>query len=93
MAEPLEEVDGLGELLIDIDLLILAPPLNGAYRKVLLGNTANTAAVAKIPVIKLIKAIDEEDETILGYPVVWPCRIKELVRRIEEALLAGAASD
>jgi hypothetical protein len=46
----------------------------------------------KIPVIELIKATEEEAEGLLGYPVLWPCRLEELIRQIEEALLAGPVS-
>jgi hypothetical protein len=90
VAEPLEEeVGGLGEVLVGVDLLILAPPLDGNYRKVLLETPSNSEAVGEIPVIKLIKVREEEDEANLGYPVRWPCRMKELVRQIEQALLSG----
>jgi hypothetical protein len=93
LAEPLEEGDRLSEQLADADLLILAPALDGAYRRMLLATTKNAEAVLKVPVITLINAMDEEDKLNLGYWVHWPCRIKELVHQIEKALLAGPTSD
>ena len=92
LVEPLDEADGLDGLLIEVDLLILAPSLDGAYRKALLADSTNTEAMRKIPVIELIKATEEEAEGLLGYPVLWPCRLEELIRQIEEALLAGPVS-
>jgi hypothetical protein len=96
LAEPLGEEVGsrLDRLLVDVDLLILAPTLDGSYRKALLKTPSNSDAVGKIPVIKLIKGIeDDQDQANLGYPVAWPCRMKELVRQIEQALLSGPIPD
>ena len=92
LVEPLDEADGLNGVLMHVDLLILAPSLEGAYRTALLADSTNPEAMRKIPVIELIKATEEEDGGFLRYPVLWPCRLEALIHQIEEALLAGPVS-
>lgn len=79
----------LGELLANVQLLILAPPRDLERRKAFLGIEANRQAMGKIPVLELLRVPQNGARSGLGRSVNWPCRIGNLEREIEAALLAG----
>jgi hypothetical protein len=89
-------IDDLGELLVDVHILILAPPQNLAYRKTFLEDERSVQAIARIPVLELVTdstSSQNAGDTLPSYPVGWPCRIQDLERQIEAALLAGSLSN
>jgi hypothetical protein len=88
--------DELGELLVDVHLVILAPPQNLTYRRAFLEDERNAQALAKIPVLELITdpaRSQRAGAALPRYPVGWPCRIEDLERQIEAALLSGPLSN
>ncbi len=79
--------DGLGEVLADSRLLLVAPGLSAQSRGALTGVVISPAT--KIPVLELLPANGGEVVGIQGVGVApWPCSVEELQRRIEVALLA-----
>jgi hypothetical protein len=88
LAEP--ATDKLEQLLVDVQLLILTPPRDVTRRKAFLSTAISRQTMTKIPVLELLTVpADGEQTTSPGYSVGWPCRIEELARQIEAALLAG----
>jgi hypothetical protein len=82
--EPLR--DGLGELLADSCLLLVAPGLRTESREAL--TIAAMRPARKIPVLELLPANGGEAIGIQGADVApWPCPLEELQRRIRVALL------
>ena len=82
--EPL--TDGLGELLADSRLLLVAPGLSAESRKAV--EKVVMSPATKIPVLELLPA-NGGKVGIQGAGVVsWPCPLEELQRRIRAALLA-----
>jgi hypothetical protein len=82
--EPL--TDGLGELLADSRLLLVAPGLSVESHKAL--TPAAMGPTTKIPVLELLPANGGEAVGIQGADAVpWPCPPEELQRRIRAALL------
>jgi hypothetical protein len=83
--EPL--ADGLGELLAESRLLLVAPGLSADSRKALTDMLMCTAT--RIPILQLLPANRGEVVGIQGVDFVpWPCPMEELRRRIRAALLA-----
>jgi hypothetical protein len=78
-----------------IQLLVLAPTpqVSTGQREVLLAMLEDTLEAAEMPVLELVTVPDEGRRAAAqGGPwqmVPWPCRIKELERRIEAALAAN----
>jgi hypothetical protein len=88
--QPAPLTDGLGELLADSRLLLVAPGLSAESRKVLT-NTAMRPAT-KIPVLELLPVNGGEVVGIQGADVVpWPCPLEELRQRVRAALLPQEA--
>jgi len=83
--EPL--ADGLGEVLADSRLLLVAPGLSAESRRAL--TDVMISPTTKIPVLELLPADGEEVVGIQGVGVApWPCSVEELQRRIRAALPA-----
>ena len=85
--QPEPSADGLGGLLADSHLLLIAPGLSAEARsKALLDVVMDPAT--KIAVLELLPANGGE-QNIQGVGVApWPCSVEELQRRIRAALLA-----
>jgi len=74
------------QLLEGVRLLLLAPTLNTESREALLAEMGDPLAAANIPVLTLSTTIREA----LGdgpVSIPWPCRLEELTRKIDAALL------
>ncbi len=74
------------QLLEGVRLLLLAPTLSAESRETLLAEMGSTLEAANIPVLTLSTTIKEA----LGdgpVSIPWPCRLEELTRKIEAALL------
>jgi hypothetical protein len=74
------------ELLDGIRLLLLAPTLSAESRETLLAEMGGTLDAANIPVLTLSTTIKEA----LGdgpVSIPWPCRLEDLTKKIEAALL------
>jgi hypothetical protein len=82
------------ELLEGAHLLILTPRVDEGVREAFLGAMGkSTPHRANMPVIALHTALEEdlpEKEGVIRVP--WPCETKDLVERIEAALLDVPAS-
>src|SRR5919107_5318609 len=74
------------QLLDGVRLLLLAPTLSTESREALLAEMGGTLAAANIPVLTLSTTIRE---ALGDGPVIipWPCRLEDLTRKIEAALL------
>lgn len=83
------------ELLDGADLLLLVPRLDQGVREAFLGAMGRrTPQKQGMPVISLSTTTTSEsppEEGILSVP--WPCTVKDLVGRIEAALVVPASSD
>jgi len=74
------------QLLEGVKLLLIAPTLSAESREVLLAEMGGTLDAAHIPVLTLSTTIIEA----LGdgpVSIPWPCRLEDLTRKIEAALL------
>src|ERR687890_1507225 len=74
------------ELLDGVRLLLLAPTLSAESRENLLAEMGGTLDAANIPVLTLSTTIKEA----LGdgpVSIPWPCRLEDLTKKIEAALL------
>ena len=76
---PEEVLDGVG-------LLLLAPTLSAESRESLLAELGSTPESANIPVLTLATTLKEAftDGPVL---IPWPCRLEDLIEKIEAALL------
>ncbi len=71
-----------------VHLVLLGPRLRAELREALLGSMGSTPEMAALPVLELTMAGDEaRDERVAR--VLWPCRMEDLKREIEAALLSG----
>jgi hypothetical protein len=80
------DVDRLGELVGDYQMLLVAPGLSYEYRNALLDAMADSAALAKVPILELVPA-DGERAVQRKWAVPWPCPVEKLKRAIDVALL------
>ncbi len=74
------------QLLEGVRLLLLAPTLSAESREVLFAEMGSTLHSANIPVLTLSTTLKEA----LGdgpVSIPWPCRLEDLTRKIEAALL------
>src|SRR5215218_5337901 len=74
------------QLLEGVRLLLLAPTLSTESRETLLAEMGSTLEAANIPVLTLSTTLKEA----LGDGAVfipWPCRLEDLTKKIESALL------
>jgi hypothetical protein len=79
-------MDELGASLADAQLLIVVPTLSLQRWQAVLKLTSSPLS-ARIPVLQLLPTNGKE-QRIRGYAVPWPCRVEELKRAIDHALLA-----
>ena len=74
------------QLLEGVRLLLLAPTLSAESREILLAEMGSTLDAANIPVLTLSTTLKEAlDEGTTSIP--WPCRLEDLTKKIEAALL------
>ena len=84
--QPEASADGLGGLLADSRLLLIAPGLSAECRKALVDIAM--APATKIPVLELLPVNGGEVVGIQGADAVpWPCPMEALQQRIQAALL------
>lgn len=78
---------GPEELLDGVKLLLLAPTLSSESREALLADMRSTLDASGIPVLTLSTTLKEAlgDQSALLIP--WPCRLEDLTKKIEAALL------
>jgi hypothetical protein len=76
----------LEQLLEGVRLLLLAPTLSAESRETLLAEMGRTLDAANIPVLTLSTSLKE---ALAGGPafIPWPCRLEDLTKKIEAALL------
>src|SRR5215207_6095955 len=74
------------QLLEGVRLLLLAPTLSVESRETLLADMGSTLEAANIPVLTLSTTLKEAlgDGPVF---IPWPCRLEELTKKIEAALL------
>jgi hypothetical protein len=74
------------QLLEGVRLLLLAPTLSAESRETLLAEMGSTLDVANIPVLTLSTTLKEApgDGPVF---IPWPCRLEDLTKKIEAALL------
>src|SRR5919112_678789 len=74
------------QLLEGVRLLLLAPTLSAESRETLLAEMSSTLDAANIPVLTLSTSLKE---ALAGGPafIPWPCRLEDLTKKIEAALL------
>jgi hypothetical protein len=74
------------QLLEGVRLLLLAPTLSAESRETLLSDMGSALDVANIPVLTLSTSLKE---ALAGGPafIPWPCRLEDLTKKIEAALL------
>src|SRR5918993_5005473 len=74
------------QLLEGVRLLLLAPTLSAETRESLLAEMGSSLDAANIPVLTLSTSLKE---ALAGGPafIPWPCRLEDLTRKIEAALL------
>jgi hypothetical protein len=74
------------QLLEEVRLLLLAPTLSAESRETLLAEMGSTLDAANIPVLTLSTSLKE---ALAGGPafIPWPCRLEDLTKKIEAALL------
>lgn len=89
LTEP--DLDEVGGLLDGVQLLILAPTVSERYREDFLRSIEYVSVMAGKPVLELVTSSSSLPPLTRGR-VLWPCRIEELQREIETALLVGSES-
>ena len=69
-----------------VKLLLLAPTLSSESREALLADMGSTLDAASIPVLTLSTTLKEAlgDGSVF---IPWPCRLEDLTKKIEAALL------
>jgi hypothetical protein len=74
------------QLLEGVRLLLLAPTLSAESRETLLAEMGSTLDAANVPVLTLSTSLKE---ALAGGPafIPWPCRLEDLTKKIEAALL------
>ena len=74
------------QLLEGVRLLLLAPTLSEESRETLLADMGSTLDAANIPILTLSTILKEaQGEGPVLIP--WPCRLEDLTKKIEAALL------
>lgn len=76
-----------------VSLILIAPRANDVERRALLSRLHNGGSMPsklQVPVVELVATADGarvEGEGLVARHVLWPCRVKDLTREIEGALL------
>ncbi len=73
-------------------LLFFAVDPSPERRKVSLSLIKSAPGMAGVPILEVVSSPDKAQAGI-GRPILWPCRIEELRRRIEAALLDGSSPE
>src|ERR687898_415211 len=74
------------QLLEGVRLLLLAPTLSAESRETLLADMGSTLDAANIPVLTLSTSLKEALAEGPSF-IPWPCRLEDLTKKIEAALL------
>jgi hypothetical protein len=74
------------QLLEGVRLLLLAPTLSAESRETLLADMGSTLDAANIPVLTLSTTLKEALSDGHAF-IPWPCRLEDLTKKIEAALL------
>jgi|SRR5215218_5866799 len=74
------------QLLDGVRLLLLAPTLSAESEETLLAEMGSTLDAANIPVLTLSTTLKEAPGDGLVF-IPWPCRLEDLTKKIEGALL------
>jgi hypothetical protein len=74
------------KLLEGVRLLLLAPTLSADSRETLLADMGSTLDAAHIPVLTLSTTLKEALSDGHAF-IPWPCRLEDLTKKIEAALL------
>ncbi len=74
------------QLLEGVRLLLLAPTLSAESRETLLADMGSTLDAANIPVLTLSTSLKEALAEGPAF-IPWPCRLEDLTKKIEAALL------
>ena len=74
------------QLLEGVRLLLLAPTLSAESRETLLAEMDDPLEAANIPVLTLTTTLKEALNDGPAF-IPWPCRLEDLTKRIEAALL------
>ena len=79
-------------VLEDVQLLVLTPTqaLSTEERKALLASLKEMPRETELIVMELIREEEEQAQELQTHKVPWPCKMDELERRIEAALLTAA---
>lgn len=75
-----------------IDLVLLAPTISDGFQRAFLTSMRSAPQTASIPVLTLTTALEETIADRSGF-VLWPCRIEDLARHIEDALQARVSNE
>jgi len=73
-------------------LIFLAAGMSPERREAAMSFVKDTPDMARIPIVELVYPFDGKPAGMKNL-VRWPCRVEELQRRIEDALLGGARSE
>lgn len=76
------------DLLEGVRLLLLAPTLSSESRDAVLSEMRGTLAAADIPVLTLSTGLREALGDGRAY-IPWPCRIEDLTKKIDAAVVHG----
>ena len=74
------------QLLEGVRLLLLAPTLSAESRETLLAEMGSALGAANIPVLTLSTTLKEAPGNGPVF-IPWPCRLEDLTKKIEAALL------
>src|ERR687898_824368 len=74
------------QLLEGVRLLLIAPTLSAESRETLLAEMGGTLDAANIPVLTLSTTLKEALNDGPAF-IPWPCRLEDLTKKIEAALL------
>ena len=74
------------QLLEGVRVLLLAPTLSAESRETLLADLGSTLDAANIPVLTLSTSLKEAHAEAPAF-IPWPCRLEDLTKKIEAALL------
>ena len=74
------------QLLEGVRLLLIAPTLSAESRETLLAEMGSTLDAANIPVLTLSTTLKEALSDGHAF-IPWPCRLEDLIKKIEAALL------
>jgi|SRR5215207_1044712 len=74
------------QLLEEVRLLLLAPTLSAESRETLLAEMGSSLDAANIPVLTLSTTLKEAPGDGPAF-IPWPCRLEDLTKKIEAALL------